>query len=1044
MPPPPPPPPPLPPPRADADGEADLSVDDLIGAIDEALCESRSSLVRTPSLMSVRSSPVRLPSERLPQAAPRRLSEAALPTAPVPGVSRRRLPTIPRPRAPLPPLPPPPRPDTAPASMALLSQLAHLLACFIERATHIKRSVSYPCSFTGRGLVAALEDLLMQYVRSSPQLAPAAPQYAQHSWTLAMRVARSLKMQLYIHEVDWVDEELTDGVDDVYMFFFECVARTHVVPVRSPLFDRTPIGAVLAPAAAAGIASTPLHALPTGVFAPLTPCYSPACTIGAPGTCYSRTCPRAGRAQGIRDEAPQRARGDLVRAWVECVPAYIAASLPRAEVKRQNAIQEFIQKEEAFYADLLLLGEFAAQLRADARAPLRGAALDAFVRDVFFNCHELTLHIGAFVEQLHVRQREDAPVVQHIGDVVLAAALEWGTAYAAYVQHYPIAVDRLKREMRASPAFAQWVEECRRDPRAQRHPLDNFLFRAPARLQRYHLHLESILKDTDPANDDITQLELALDVVDEQCKVAQAGVAASEALLVAAGFARDLGARHPDTTAQFALGAPERTLVHHGTLFRRPDSFEFEWTELIGLLYDNCFVLARRKRTGQLALYRQPLALDFLDVGGFDEPPLALSYRRQHAAAGAAGAAAGMYPITVRHRDGVGELHLVYVTSAGARDAWRAAFAKATGALAERRASHAPFAPRVLAHWTHGSVSCAASFRVHGERLVALGGSDGLWLGLYGVPESLRKVLHLRNVMQCAVLSQFARFVVLADHTLYSYSLESLVPSGPRAPQLGPLKLSGHREVHAFALGELHGCTVLAYAKRKSTEMSVRILHAVDEVQMETAAEHMQRRLHRRPSAAADSFAGFAVLTKFYVWAESASLHFLFGGVAVGTSSGFQLYDPAHGTWSPLPAHTGTHSTQALARVLDGARGLAIFHVPDMGFLLCYDRGAFYVDSKGQPAHPNVLIEWELRPLRVAYAHAHVLAVCPALIAVYSAHTGALVQTLRFPSVRLLSTQYAAPAHVTDDDDAVIVLNRVRTSASDTCTVRDLAPRIPV
>ena len=525
-------------------------------------------------------------------------------------------------------------------------------------------------------------------------------------------------------------------------------------------------------------------------------------------------------------------------------------------------------------------------------------------------------------------------------------------------------------------------------------------------------------------------------MIDEQCKVAQAGVVTSEQLLVAAGFARDLGARHPDAAAQFALGAPERTLVHHGTLFRRPDSFEFEWTKLTGLLYDNCFILARRKRNGQLALYRQPLALDFLDVSGFDEPPLALSYRRQQAAA-------GMYPFMVRHRDGIGELHLVYVPSANARDAWRAAFAGALSAHAERRASHAPFAPRVLAHWTHGSVNCAASFHVRDKRLVALGGSDGLWLGLYGVPESLRKVLHLRNVMQCAVLTQFARFVVLADHTLYSYSLESLVPSGPHAPQLGPLKLSGHREVHAFALGEFRGCTVLAYAKRKSTEMSVRILHAVDEVQMEPAAEHMQRRFHRRPSTTADSFAGFAVLTKFYVWAESASFYFLFGGVAVGTGSGFQLYDPAHGTWSPLPAHTGTHSTHALARVLDGARGLAIFHVPDMGFLLCYDRGAFYVDSKGQPAHPNVLIEWELRPLRVAYAHKHVLAVCPMLIAVYSAHTGALVQTLRFPSVRLLSTQYTAPAHVTEDD-AVILLNRVRTSAGDTCTVRELAPRIPV
>ncbi|WFD33428.1 Rho guanine nucleotide exchange factor [Malassezia cuniculi] len=932
-------------------------------------------------------------------------------------------------------------------NMALLSQLAQLLACCVGRSTHIKRSVSYPRSFTGHELVEAIKEIIRQYLASTPRLAGAAGMYEESLWTLAMRLARSLKMQLYIHEVDWVDEELTDGVDDVYMFFFECAAGSKaldmapdgcVLPLPAQLFSTTLAGPVLSPVAAAAIESAPMYALPTGVLVPLTACYSPSCGIGGYGSCYSHSCPRARRSQGILEATQHRERSEpFERAWVETVPAYIVASVPKSEVKRQNAILEFIQKEEAFERDLLLLDEFVAQLRREARTPLHGAELEAFITDVFFNYRELLRHVRAFVQQLHVRQREQSPVVQHLGDIVLAAALEWGHVYTAYVQHYPIAVDRLKRETAANPRIAQWVDECRRHPRAQRHPLDNFLFRAPARLQRYHLHMESVLKHTDPGNEDVPQMELALDVIDEQCKVAQAGVEASERMVQAGAFARDLEARNGAVVAQFALGAPERTLVHHGTLYRRPDSFEFDWTELTALLYDNCFILARRKRDQQLALYRRPIAMDFFEAVGFEEPPLLLSQRRTQPQS-------EMSPFLVRHSEGLGELLLMYAQGPAAREEWRQAFQRAAAAHAQRRSACAAFTDRILAHdgpWSIGEVSCVATFRVRGERIIALGGSEGLWFGLHGAPNSIRKVLHLRNVTQCALLTQFGRFIVLADHTLYSYSLEALIPSGPRAPKLGPLKLSGHRDVHAFAIGELHGRTVLAYSKKKSTEMSVRVLHAVNEVQMETAAEYAQRRLqHRSSSATLGEFAGFTVYTKFYVYIEAICIHFLFGRIAVGTPNGFQQYDTHSASWGPLPDMTGgTHDIAMLSRAIDGSRGLGIFEVPDLGFLMCYDRCAFYVDAQGRPTHPELFIEWEMRPQRVAFVAGHVVAVCPALLAIHSAHTGELVQLLRYPSVRLLTTQYTAPKHMTDDD-AVVFLERVRTQAGDVCTFRELAP----
>lgn len=32
---------------------------------------------------------------------------------------------------------------------------------------------------------------------------------------------------------------------------------------------------------------------------------------------------------------------------------------------------------------------------------------------------------------------------------------------------------------------------------------------------------------------------------------------------------------------------PERQLVHQGRVFRKPDAFDFEWTDLLAVLFDN-------------------------------------------------------------------------------------------------------------------------------------------------------------------------------------------------------------------------------------------------------------------------------------------------------------------------------------------------------------------------------------------------------------------------------------------------------------------------
>ena len=79
-----------------------------------------------------------------------------------------------------------------------------------------------------------------------------------------MGVARSLQSQLFFYEVEWGGRQLSDGVEDVFMFLDDSEGMSAEVPEREEL--------------------------PTGVITVLTKCYSPSCVEGV--QCYAYGCPR--------------------------------------------------------------------------------------------------------------------------------------------------------------------------------------------------------------------------------------------------------------------------------------------------------------------------------------------------------------------------------------------------------------------------------------------------------------------------------------------------------------------------------------------------------------------------------------------------------------------------------------------------------------------------------------------------------------------------------------------------------------------------------
>lgn len=84
--------------------------------------------------------------------------------------------------------------------------------------------------------------------------------------------------------------------------------------------------------------------------------------------------------------------------------------------------------------------------------------VEDFIDDVFGNILDLRECNRRLLEVMYVRQREQAPVIQRIGDIFLDAATEFRLAYPIYVGHHPLAEKRMKEELESNPQFRLFVE----------------------------------------------------------------------------------------------------------------------------------------------------------------------------------------------------------------------------------------------------------------------------------------------------------------------------------------------------------------------------------------------------------------------------------------------------------------------------------------------------------------------------------------------------------------------------------------------------------
>lgn len=207
-------------------------------------------------------------------------------------------------------------------------------------------------------------------------------------------------------------------------------------------------------------------------------------------------------------------------------------------------------------------------------------------------------------------------------------------------------------------------------------------------------------------------------------------------------------------------------------------------------------------------VYRRPIPLDLLALTSFNDAPVprtgGLLTRNTMSS---------LYPFTVQHNGRQSTPITLYVETAQARSDWKQKLEEAKGLRAVVSESNKVFEIETLSIETFlvppvnltttntpswhdvgsytGRVTCSVPFSkftgsapleyiaesyslatADGRGLVAIGCSEGVWIGFRHDSRSMRRVLHVRMVSQCAMLEDFGLFLVLADKVSLGRSIQ--------------------------------------------------------------------------------------------------------------------------------------------------------------------------------------------------------------------------------------------------------------------------------
>lgn len=250
-------------------------------------------------------------------------------------------------------------------------------------------------------------------------------------------------------------------------------------------------------------------------------------------------------------------------------------------------------------------------------------------------------------------------------------------------------------------------------------------------------------------------------------------------------------------------------------------------------------------------------------------------------------------------------------------------------------------------------------------------------------------MLDCKGVTQVEVLEQHQIVLVLAEKTLYSYSIEALDPDETQAIIKRPRKIC---HANFFKAGICLGQQLVAAVKTSALSTTIKVYEPKENMANKGKKSGFAKML----STGQDQLKPYK---EFYIPTESTSIHFLRSKLCVGCARGFEVVS------------LETLETQSLLDQADTSLDFVVrkenikpIHIERMAseFLLCYTDYSFFVNRNGWRARPDWKITWEGTPQAFAIFNPYILAFEPSFIEIRHMESGGLVHIITAKNIRWL------------------------------------------
>ncbi|KAG9080357.1 RHO1 GDP-GTP exchange protein 2 [Ceratobasidium sp. 370] len=566
--------------------------------------------------------------------------------------------------------------------------------------------------------------------------------------------------------------------------------------------------------------------------------------------------------------------------WVHSVPREVVDSVNDKEKMRQCVINEVICTERDFVRDLEYLRDSCmTSLRTTNIIPEERRT--DFVHQVFWNIEEI-IEVNTCLRDLLTKRQQAHPVVEIIGDIFLELFPRFAP-FVEYTKHQLFGEYELKKEKASNPAFAEFVETFKHLPASRRLELNGYLVKPLARLKRYPLMLEAVLRNTPEDNTDWVAIPEAVGLVRDLLKSAKEEYTKTENRLGLLQLDKRLVFR-PGEEVDLNLMHEQRKLVYRGSLKGRSRTVNGNKDVEVFLL-DHSLVMTQRKivnENKQLKVIRRPIPLELLVVS-----------KREEIATSAPGTRAAQVPVTPNSQETkhwlvfsrLGKWGYSLALCAPTAMAQRGWMEHITAQLQAVREQTMVFDTFMLSEILGGAgVNCVVPY----GQCVVYGADTGVFFGMSseGRSQTLVKVLDLPDIQQVDMLEEHKILIVLSgkwDSGMWSvltFPLDVLEPPDPVDAMKRMKRISSRTKF--FKVGRCLNRTLVCVVKGSSISSTVKVLEPINQ------NTHRKSTLDRLLQVAHDPF---KVFREFYLPTEIYSIHFLKTKLCVACKSGFEVVD---------------------------------------------------------------------------------------------------------------------------------------------------------